>query len=137
VDTEAVNDPATTTVEPGRIRSGSAIDRTRALAEEPEPNVTRGTPPNRVDGDAERSGRTGLFDWVPTTETANAPGANYPVERGVPHPHWVPEPAQHPLAGHAVVVDESATVVRVLVALAVLAFLLGLTVFYPVSPLGP
>jgi hypothetical protein len=34
------------------------------------------------------------------------------------------------------VVRESAAVVRLLVVLAVAAFLLGMTVFYPVSPLG-
>jgi hypothetical protein len=63
-------------------------------------------------------------------------GGDYPIESGVPHPHWIREQAEHRISSGRVSIDESGAVVRLLVALAVIAFLLGLTVFYPVSPLG-
>ncbi len=77
-----------------------------------------------------------LLDWVPVSEPGRAARLDYPIEGGVPHPHWIRESAEHRLAAHPVVVRESAVIVRLLVALAIAAFLLGMTVFYPVSPLG-
>jgi hypothetical protein len=76
-----------------------------------------------------------LLDWVPASEPSRAAPLDYPIEGGVPHPRWVREPAEHRLAAHPVVVRESAAVVRLLFGLAIAAFLLGMTIFYPVSPL--
>jgi hypothetical protein len=125
-----VNDHATIRVRPGRIRSGSAIGTTRPLV------PTHEAPSDRVDRDAQGSAHPGLFDWVPTSESVRTRASDYPIEGGVPHPHWLRGPAEHGLATRPVVVAESALVVRLLIALAIAAFLLGLTVFYPVSPLG-
>jgi hypothetical protein len=76
-----------------------------------------------------------VLDWVPASETGHAARLDYPIEGGVPHPRWIREPAEHRLAAHPVVVRESAAVVRLLFGLAIAAFLLGMTIFYPVSPL--
>lgn len=108
-------EPAATPVRPGPVRGGSAVGR----------------PPALVNLEAEPGPNLRLLDWVPTAE----PGRDYPIEAGVPHPHWVRQPPEQPLAAHPVVIRESAAVVRLLVGLAVAAFLLGMTVFYPVSPL--
>jgi hypothetical protein len=116
-----MNGPTTDAVRSGPVRGGSALGRTppRFDLDEPDPA------PNPR-----------LLDWVPATDPRVVPGGDYPIEGGVPHPRWVPESAEHRLASHPIVVAESAAVVRLLVVLAVAAFLLGLTVFYPVSPLG-
>lgn len=110
-----MNQLTTNAVRPVQIRSGSAFGR----------------PPPLVDLQADPAANLRLLDWVPAAE----PGRDYPIEAGVPHPHWVRHPAEQPLAAHPVVIRESAAVVRFLVGLAVAAFLLGMTVFYPVSPL--
>lgn len=75
------------------------------------------------------------LDWVPASEPGRAARLDYPIEGGVPHPHWVRHLAEQPLAARPVVIKESPLVVRLLIGLAVAAFLLGMTVFYPVSPL--
>jgi len=110
-----MSEPTTDAVRSGPIRSGSAF----------------GQPPPLVDLEADPGPNLRLLDWVPAAERHS----DYPIEGGVPHPHWVREPAEQPLAAHPVVISESAAVVRLLVALAVAAFLLGMTVFYPASPL--
>lgn len=116
-----MNEPTTDVVRSGPIRSGSVVRRTP-----PRVDLSEANPPPDLR----------LLDWVPAAEPDRASGPDYPIEGGVPHPHWVREPSEHRLAAHPVVVRESAAVVRLLVALAVAAFLLGMTVFYPVSPLG-
>jgi hypothetical protein len=126
VDTDEVNDPDRVVVRAGPVRSGSARGRAASPRSTPiEPLA------NSI---VEQTASPGLFDWVPTTEPAR--GEDYPIEGGIPHPHWVREPAEHRVASARIPIDESAAVVRVLVALAIIAFLLGMTVFYPVSPLG-
>jgi hypothetical protein len=121
-----VHDPDHVVVRAGPVRSGSARGRAARPPSAPiEPLA------NSI---VEQTASPGPFDWVPTTEPER--GEDYPIEGGIPHPHWVREPAEHRLAAHPVVVSESAVIVRLLVALAVAAFLLGMTVFYPVSPLG-
>lgn len=102
------------------IRSGSAFGR----------------PPQLVDFEADPATDPRLIDWVPAAEPRRATTSDYPIEAGVPHPSWVLAPAEHRLAERPVVITESAAVVRLLVGLVVAAFLLGMTVFYPVSPLG-
>jgi hypothetical protein len=100
----------------GQVRSGSAFGR----------------PPPLVAFETDPIPNLWLLDWVPAAES----GRDYPIEAGVPHPSWVRQPAEQPLGARPVVIRESAAVVRLLVGLAVAAFLLGMTVFYPVSPLG-
>jgi hypothetical protein len=121
VDTDEVNDPDRVVVRAGPVRFGSAAS--------PDPVA-----PNEVVDDEIRLERPGVLEWVPTGAPTN--GGDYPIESGVPHPHWVAEQAEHRLASARIPIDESAAVVRLLVALAIIAFLLGMTVFYPVSPLG-
>jgi hypothetical protein len=126
VDTDEVNDPDRVVVRAGPVRSGSARGR------------AGGPPSNPIEPLAnsivEENASPGLVDWVPTTEPSR--GGDYPIEGGIPHPHWVREPAEHRLASARIPIDASAAMVRLLVALAIIAFLLGMTVFYPVSPLG-
>jgi hypothetical protein len=121
-----VNDPDRVTVRAGPVNSGSARRSAAAWPSAPIEPLT-----NSI---VDRSASPGVLDWVPTTEPA--PGEDYPIEGGVPHPYWVREPAEHRVASGRIGIDESAAVVRLLVALTIVAFLLGLTVFYPVSPLG-
>jgi hypothetical protein len=123
-----MNDPATVKVRRRPVRSGSTARRA------PDARVVQAM--SLVDEDTERTENPRLLDWVPSGEPLRAPNADYPIEGGVPHPTWIGDPAQPSLGTHRVVVDAGVAVVRLLVALTVAAFLLGLTVFYPVSPLG-
>jgi hypothetical protein len=115
-----MNEPMTNAVRSVQVRSGSAFGR----------------PPQRVDLEADSAPNPRLLDWVPAAEPRRPSAHDYPIEAGVPHPHWVRDPAERPLAAPPVVIRDSPVVVRLLVGLAVAAFLLGMTVFYPVSPLG-
>ncbi|MDQ2965192.1 MAG: hypothetical protein M3R57_05040 [Chloroflexota bacterium] len=130
-----MNEPTTDAVRSGPIRSGSAAGRPRPV-DEPEPGWPDGTEATPVLGEANERADRRLLDWVPAAEPGRTSDPDYPIEDGFPHPHWVREPAEHRLATHPVVIAESAVVLRLLVALLAAAFLLGLTVFYPVSPLG-
>jgi hypothetical protein len=130
-----VNELERVRVRPGPVRPGSAVAPSPRSVDEPGPETWDGpaTNPVALPGG---SAHTRLFDWVPSAEPGATSGRDYPIEAGLPHPRWVPDRAEHSMASSPIVVAESPTVVRLLAALALAAFLLGLTVFYPVSPLG-
>ncbi len=87
-----------------------------------------------LDDDPVDGGR--LEQVTSTAPVSTSPASDYPIEAGIPHPRWIPEPSEHGFGARRVHLAESRAVVALLGTLAVAAFLLGMTVFYPVSPLG-
>lgn len=101
----------------GAFRAGAAIDDLIAPAVEAVPSPFA----DRVTG-------------TPARRTA-ARSEPYPIEGGIPHPHWIREPTERALASVPIVILETRLVTVIVTVAFVGAFLAGLIAFWPVTAL--
>jgi hypothetical protein len=76
-----------------------------------------------------------LRDLVLSTAPRSAPGRDYPIEDGVPHPRWKRDPGQLALADARIGLDATRATSAILLIVAIAAFVLGLAIFWPVTAL--